>query len=221
MLSYFRTKLFPSTTVAEPPATHAKCMDLEGRKAFRQEMLYQSIRETFLSIQVIGSMYKFKTLPVDERHHRFAVMIDVTEPFLVATEARIMSFSTIEVLLRENTYNRFSVLIAGVYWRLNESEPQFVPRERTVAAMNAAGTSATRQPCKTPFDWDSTAPILACHASQAVSDDEIKAFIDARRNGSPLPVAHVVDEEYQSELGPLDDGVVIGGTRYGKRASNE
>jgi hypothetical protein len=113
MFSLFRSKAHPKEKTAESPAERSNRMDLEERKAFRQEMLYQSIRETFLSMEVIGSMYKFKVMPVDERHHRFIAMIDVAKSFVTGKDARTKSFASIEKLMRTNTYKRFGVLIEG------------------------------------------------------------------------------------------------------------
>ena len=60
MFSFLRSKKKQaSAEIAAAAEAHAKRMDLEERKAFRQEMLYQSIRESFLAMEVIGSMYKF------------------------------------------------------------------------------------------------------------------------------------------------------------------
>jgi hypothetical protein len=56
-------------------------MSLDERKAYRREMLYQSIRENLLALEALSSMYKFKVVSVDERHHRFIVLIAVTGMF--------------------------------------------------------------------------------------------------------------------------------------------
>jgi len=193
-------------------------MDLEERKAFRQEMLYQSIRETFLSMEVIGSMYKFKVMPVDERHHRFIAMIDVAKSFVTGKEARTKSFASIEKLMRANTYKRFGVLIEGTYWRVSESETQFA---RLARAADPAGADLAAQARRNPVEpaaavQPPTEPALARHAYQPVSDDEAKAFMEALRNGLTPPVVRVGDLEYQSDLAPLDSGIMIGGTQYGR-----
>ena len=220
MFSLFRPKR-ESTAVAESAVARANRMDLEERKAFRREMLYQSIRESFLSMEVIGSMYKFKVMPVDERHHRFIAMIDVAKSFVTGKEARTKSFAALEKLMRANTYKRFGILIEGTYWRVSESESQFehVPQKRSQSAEVAGthtpdatpkpgqGSTAAHQPKATAF---------ARNAYQPVSDEEAKAFMEALRNGLAPPVVRVGDREYQSDLAPLDSGIMIGGTQYGK-----
>jgi hypothetical protein len=38
----------------------------------------------------------------------------------------------------------------------------------------------------------------------------------ALQRGATLPAVQVGDMEYQSDLAPLDGGIMIGGTQYGK-----
>jgi hypothetical protein len=220
MLTLFRPKNPAAAATAVASQELAKRMDLDERKAYRREMLYQSIRETFLSMEVIASMYKFKVMPVDERHHRFIAMIDVAKSFVTGRDARTKSFSAIEKLMRSNTYKRFGILIEGTYWRVSDSETQFEQYARaadadrqhggvdpTMARNAAAQHPAPRQPGEAP---------LARHSHQPVSDDEAKAFMDALQKGLAPPVMRVGEMEYQSDLAPLDSGIMIGGTQYGK-----
>ena len=222
MFSFFRSKN-ETAVAAESAVAHTQRMDLEERKAFRREMLYQSIRESFLSMEVIGSMYKFKVMPVDERHHRFIAMIDVAKSFVTGKEARTKSFAALEKLMRANTYKRFGILIEGTYWRVSESESQFerVPQQRSRAADSTSASPPVATPKPKPgssssADQRPTGAAFARHAYQPVSDDEAKAFMEALRNGLAPPVVRVGDQEYQSDLAPLDSGIMIGGTQYGK-----
>ncbi len=198
----------------------AKRMDLEERKVYRREMLYQSIRETFLDIEVIGSMYKFKVMPVDVRHHRFIAMIDVAKSFVTRHDHRTKSFAAIEKILRSNTYKRFGVLIEGTYWRVSESEDRFEQYARAADAdriHNTGNPARARGPVVTALPDPGTSEVqLARHAYQPVSQDEAQAFMDALRDGISPPPMRVGDREYQSDLAPLDSGIMIGGTQYGK-----
>jgi len=220
MFSLFRTKKKQPTEAIEAAEAHAKRMDLEERKAFRQEMMYQSIRESFLSMEVIGSMYKFKVTPVDVRHHRFIAMIDVAKSFVTGKEARTKSFAALEKLMRANAYKRFGVLIEGIYWRVSETEGQFERHSRNADGEGDFGAAAAVQqrqiPASTPPANGNAEPNLARNAYQPVSDDEAQAFMEALRNGLSPPVVRVGEWEYQSDLAPLDSGIMIGGTQYGK-----
>lgn len=224
MLSFLKSKKSPAPAATPPAeAARAKRMDLDERKAFRREMLYQSIRETFLSMEVIGSMYKFKVMPVDERHHRFIAMIDVAKSFVTGREARTKSFSALEKLMRTNTYKRFGIMIEGTYWRVSETEEHFerfargsdplrpMPISPSVVAMRAEQPARESVPIHMRTD-----PALARHHYQPVSEDEANAFMEAVRSGMAPPAVHIGDMEYQSDLAPFDSGIMIGGTQYGK-----
>lgn len=223
MFSFLRRKKQQAPAdVAAAVEAHAKRMDLEERKAFRQEMLYQSIRESFLTMEVIGSMYKFKVMPVDLRHHRFIAMIDVAKSFVTGKDAKTKSFAALEKLMRSNAYKRFGVLIEGIYWRVSETESQFDRLSRTADGAESVvnGTPAAamirhRPAGPTIQQGDGDQP-LARHAYQPVSDDEARAFMEALQNGLTPPVVRVGEWEYQSDLAPLDSGIMIGGTQYGK-----
>lgn len=225
MFSFLRFKKKQASDDAAAAAAaeaHAKRMDLEERKAFRQEMLYQSIRESFLAMEVIGSMYKFKVMPVDVRHHRFIAMIDVAKSFVTGKEAKTKSFAALEKLMRSNAYKRFGVLIEGIYWRVSETESQFDRLSRTADGAESVveGTPAEKivrqRPAGPTMEQGDGEQPLARHAYQPVSDDEAKAFMEALQNGLTPPVVRVGEWEYQSDLAPLDSGIMIGGTQYGK-----
>lgn len=192
-------------------------MDLEERKAFRREMLYQSIRDTFLSMEVIGSMYKFKVMPVDERHHRFIAMIDVAKAFVTNKENRVRSFAAIEQQMRINTYKRFGILVDGTYWRVSETESQFeihAPRASdSDINVRIGARSVNNSDAKTP---QSRITGIGGQDYQPISDEETHAFMAALKNGYTPPPLQVGDLEYQSDLAPLDGGIMIGGTQYGR-----
>ena len=57
---------------------------------------------------------------------------------------------------------------------------------------------------------------LARHAYQPVSSEEADAFMTALRNGLTPPIVRIGEREYQSDLAPLDGGIMIGRTKYGK-----
>lgn len=219
MFSIFKSKQNKSARIVDPGPAAVNRMTLDERKAYRQEMLYQSIRETFLSMEVIASMYKFKVMPVDARHHRFIAMIDVAKSFTTDRVSRTKSFAAIEKQMRVNTYNRFGILITAAYWRVSETESQFEiqPRATDLARAGAASALKSRKnPADELAEQTSRNAKLAREAFQPVSEEEAKAFMDALRSGVAPPVVHVGNQEYQSDLAPLDGGIMIGGTQYGK-----
>ncbi len=216
MFAFIKRKPAKTPLIVDPVVTGRR-MDLEERKAFRREMLYQSIRDTFLTMEVIGSMYKFKVMPVDERHHRFIAMIDVAKSFVTNKENKLRSFSAIEQQMRINTYKRFGILVDGTYWRVSETESQFemhAPRAGEVShegRVGARNTHAVDQAVP-----QSRIAAMAGGEYQPISDDETQAFMAALKNGYSPPPIQVGDMEYQSDLAPLDGGIMIGGTQYGR-----
>jgi hypothetical protein len=215
MFSFFRSKKKLAAPV-DATAEHSKRMTLEERKAFRQEMLYQAIRESFLSMEVVASMYKFKVVPVDERHHRFVAMIDVAKSFVTGRDSKTKSFAALEKMMRANAYKRFGILIDGTYWRVSESESQFERYSRVTDPAGMAPESVMKNSALSDADHGDAIASLARQAYQPVSDEEANAFMDALRGGRALPAVQVGQREYQSDLAPLDGGIMIGGTQYGK-----
>jgi hypothetical protein len=220
MLSLFKSLFGKSTpTVASADQRANRRMTLEQRQAFRREMLYQSIRESFLSMEVLASMYKFKVMPVDARHHRFIAMIDVAKSFVTGRDAKTKSFAAMEKTMRQTTYNRFGILIVGTYWRVSETESQFERKVRATDASDSA-IAAAIQSRTDVLDKPPVAGtggfVMARETYMPVSPEETAAFMAALRDGVPPPVVHVGDMEYQSDLAPLDGGIMIGGTQYGK-----
>jgi hypothetical protein len=139
-------------------------------------------------------------------------------------EARTKSFAALEKLMRANTYKRFGILIEGTYWRVSESESQFEhlaqQRARATDPATAGATDASTPQAKLAQDSTATPrpaeAAMARHSYQPVSEEEAKAFMEALRDGLAPPPVRVGDQEYQSDLAPLDGGIMIGGTQYGK-----
>ncbi len=195
-------------------------MDLEERKAYRRECLYQSIRESFLAMEVVAHMYRFKVMPVDERHHRFIAMVDVATSFVVGAQARNKSFAAMEQSMRADAYQRYGVVIDGIYWRVHASEEPEQPRTRASdpardpARDARTGPAAQRAPAVEAAHRPPTA--LARHRFEAVSAEERAAFMAALARGTPPPRVQVGEQEYLSDLMPLDGGSKTGGTQYGR-----
>ena len=203
-------------------------MDLEERMAFRREMLYRAVRETMASIEVIAAMYKFKVSRVDERGHRYIVMVDVAKGFEVGTHAQVNGFADIEALVKKTAFDRYGVVVTGMYWRTNEDVNVF---ERKQRASDAHPAGATVRMARPAFDLPVTRsdppslgedtvaelPRLSRGVYQPVAEDEALAFAAALKMGSRPPPIHVGNREYHSDVAPLmEDGIMIGGTQYGE-----
>jgi hypothetical protein len=103
---------------------------------------------------------------------------------------------------------------------VSETESQFDRHSRTADGPAADGESIAAQArqhvAAQPVTQNNGEPSLARHAYQPVSDEEAQAFLEALQNGLTPPVVRVGEWEYQSDLAPLDSGIMIGGTQYGK-----
>lgn len=192
-------------------------MDLEERKAYRKECLYQSIRETFLSMEVVSNMYRFKVMPVDERHHRFIAMVDVAKSFVAGAQARTKSFAAMEQSIRTAAYQRYGVLVDGIYWRVSDTEEPFERLARASDPVRGGGETVALRAIAIPaMDGTSAAASLSRHRYPAVSAEERAAFMAALQRGKAPPLVRVGEQEYQSDLMPLEGGNKTGGTQYGK-----
>ncbi|MBC7682750.1 MAG: hypothetical protein H7172_10480 [Ferruginibacter sp.] len=216
----FLKKLILTTPVpGDAPATSpTQRMDLEERKAYREECLYQSIRETFLLMEVVANMYRFKVMPVDERHHRFIAMVDVAKSFVAGAQAKTKSFAAMEHAMRAAAYQRYGVVIDGIYWRVSQTEEPFERRARASDPARSSGfeVAAQRTPAARAADSPNPAAALSRQRYQAVSDDERAAFMAALQRGKAPPLVRVGEQEYLSDLMPLEGGGLTGGTQYGK-----
>jgi hypothetical protein len=89
-------------------------MTLEERKAFRREMLYQAIRQSMKSLEVVSSLYKFKIINLDARHHRFLALIEVATSFKARKGSKPQTFPQIEAFLRDNAFEHFGLVLERV-----------------------------------------------------------------------------------------------------------
>jgi hypothetical protein len=220
MFAFLKRFQRPAAVTAQPLAEPSlRRMDLEERKAYRKERLYQSIRESFLSMEVVSNMYRFKLMPVDERHHRFIAMVDVAKSFAAGAHGKGKSFAAMEHSLRTDAFKRYGVLIDGVYWRVSETEDQF---ERRTRAGDPARSGSFEPPkpvatsAATAANGHQSMPILSRRTYQPVSPAEQIAFMEALQRGKAPPAIRVGEQEYQSDLMPLEGGNMTGGTQYGK-----
>ena len=141
MFSFFRKSKVKGDARPPPDSVPPQRMDLSERKALRREMIFQAIRESLMSLEVNGSMYKFKVMNVDDRHHRFIAMIDVTRSFQTGKYSKPHSFYEIEEFIKKNTFERFDLLLEGIYWRVSNTESPFERKTREADSSSAAAAA--------------------------------------------------------------------------------
>ena len=195
------------------PETVPGRMTLTERMTYRREMLYQSIRESLLQLQVISSMYRFRVMNLDERQHRFVAMVEVTNKFQAQLGGLSADFNQIEEFIRKRTYERYGVSLESIFWRVNENQESFVRSRR--AGDNADAANATRQR-EVPGDVSGARQRLARAQVDPVTEDEVQAFARAIQEGNHDEAISVKHLDYESELAPLQATERTGGTQYGQ-----
>jgi hypothetical protein len=198
-----------------PDETRPAPMSLEERKAFRREMLYQAIRHSMKSLEVVSSMYRFKVINVDSRHHRFLAMIEVTSTFEARKGGIPQAFSQIEALIKAKAFERFDLILEGIFWRVSESEKAFQRRVREGESAAEASSSLAASQQHAHKSAGGTEQRLARRQFPAVPNEERQAFMEALVKGGHLPEVQGGDALYETDRAPLDDKRISGGTQYG------
>ena len=219
MFGLFKQKPPPSTPTpfGTEPLTDlgARRMNLEERKQVRREMVYQSVRDHLLLLEIISGMYKFKAVGLDERQHRFMVVIDVASGFVARRGGKVMRFNEVEKFLSERTYAQYGVRIDSIYWRFHPEVNSFGRgyRASDVAPRPRPAPATATAPAPAPQARPSALRPSSRH--EPVSEAEMRAFEQAIARGVKPPPIHLGNLEYQSDLAPLESPPAAGGTQYG------
>ena len=182
-------------------------MTLDERKQVRREMVYQSVRENLVLLEIISGMYKFKAVGLDERQHRFMVVIDVATGFVAKRAGSVMRLNDVEKFLAERTFAQYGVRIDAIYWRFHPGISNFVRGSRP-----GDNNKAAPKPAPAPVQRAAIKPVSR---HEPVSAQEMQAFEQAIARGVKPPPLHLGELEYHSDLAPLEDIPVGGGTQYG------
>lgn len=175
------------------PETGPVKMNLEERMAFRREMLYEAIKVTMQAHGVLSASYKFRVVRNDKRGHQYSVMIDLNTDFLHNREGQPEHLVAVGAAITKNAMTRYGVVVAGVYWRVNDEMQGF--------DRNRAGHSV---PASLP-------PELSQRQKyERATADELAAFEAAWQKGQEL---HVGDRLYSSDLAPLTGDSSSGDSR--------
>ncbi|MES2383588.1 MAG: hypothetical protein V4593_03505 [Pseudomonadota bacterium] len=174
-----------SASASVGPETAPVRMDLDERMEFRREMLYEAIRFTMQAHGILSASYRFRVVRNDRRGHMYSVMMDLSTDFMHKREGRPAQLVALGAAIARNAATRYGLLVAGVYWRVNE-EIQGFESSRPVAE-TGAGAATPELP----------APDRSQGRARA---EELAAFGDARQNGGELRFR---DRVYASDLAPL------------------
>ena len=196
MLTLFKNLIYGTPPEETTPTAAPPRMDLEERKAYRREMLYQSIREGLLGLEALASMYKFKVMSTDERHHRFIVLMEVTHMFQARQRGQPIGFQEIEAYLRRRTFERYGVVVQGMFWRVDENNASYTRGRR------AGDDPQTPIRPQSPMQRQ-RGQRFARPPYEPVTEHERKQFAQAIRQGQP-PAMRVGKLAYVSDHAPVE-----------------
>jgi hypothetical protein len=176
------------------PETAPVKMNLDERMSFRREMLYEAIKVTMQAHGILSASYKFRVVRNDKRGHQYLVLIDLSADFLHNREGQPEQLAVVAAAIAKNAAARYGILVAGVYWQVNEQIRGF---EASRPEAQPSGGGATAPDSLTP---DSLTPRQKYERATA---DELAAFEAAWQKGREMDLG---DRIYASDLAPLTGG---------------
>lgn len=97
-------------------ATSGMSSTRRSERLERRELLYVVVRESMTGAGLLSSSYKFKVLSLDSRGRQYLIMMDMAASN-VTNPARL---TAIEAQIAKIAKTRHDLLVAAVYWRVNE-----------------------------------------------------------------------------------------------------
>ena len=96
-------------------------ISFEERKAWRHAMMQKSVNEVFTSLEIISGMYRFRALPVDDRGHRYAIVVETTSHFALNNLVSAHGLTGIELELKTKAFSDYGVVVDGIYWKADDT----------------------------------------------------------------------------------------------------
>ncbi len=181
MFSLFNKEREPTPETVIPAAQRMRAMDLPQRMAFRRELAEQAVREVLGELGVAPVQYRLRVLPLDARHHRYLLTLDVAADLAPQAAGRALQPFEVEACLCRHAREHYALAFDGIYWRTHPQAP--VPARRPAPRPSARAM---------PRAWE------------LVSEEEKEALMEAIRAGTERPVLHVGDRAYSTDMAPLD-----------------
>ena len=178
-------------TSSRGPETAPVKMNLDERMAFRRELLFETVRSTLGHRRIVPSSYRFKVMRTDKRGHCYAIMMDMSPAFMDSEHGQHRQLAETAALLTQNAQTRYGLIVAGVYWRVDDT------LDAAVAAW--ARPPGTTAPAAEPADLVDTAASNIEKYERATAD-ELAAFEAAWQKSSDIQIG---DRTYSSDLAPL------------------
>lgn len=153
---------------------------------FRREMLYEAIRITMQAHGILSASYRFRVVRNDRRGHMYSVMMDLSTDFMHNREGRPAQLVALGTAIGKNAGARYGIMVAGVYWRVNDRIQGFEPSRPD------AETGA-----------DATAPDLPPRPPHGRARAEELSAFEAAWQKEKAQELRLRDRVYASDLAPL------------------
>ena len=181
----------PTSTLATRHGADAQPLDLGQRMALRRSLAERAVQVGLALLGVERASYRARAVPIDARHHRFVVTLDVDAGFCPRQSGRPLRRRAVEAFLQDLARGRYRVTFDAVYWR--GASPALGLDDES-----GEGGSVLRDPRSAagtgPAAWD-----------VQVSEEERQALLDAVQGGLALPPLLIDDETYRTGPAPLED----------------
>lgn len=180
------TKPYPGKGATEP---NGKPGNRKSERMARRELLYTVVRESMAKSGVVSASYKFKVLSLDSRGRQFLVMVDLAREYGSETGR----LAEIEAMIAQSAKARFDIIVASVYWRMNEHVAVGVNTGHALHKPSSA--AAASQPAQIVPPVSKPAPLEAAPSPVAappakgssrfepIATDEVEAFRKALASG--------------------------------------
>jgi len=175
-----------SKSESSGPETAPVKMSLEERMWFRRKMLYEALTVTMQAHGILSASYRFRVVRNDRRGHQYSVLVDLSTDFLHNREGRPAQLVVLGAAITKNAAARYGIMVAGVYWQVNDRIQGFEP-SRSDAQHSGGGATAPGLP-------------LPHRKRDHPTAEEFAAFEAARQEGHGLQLGNRV---YLSDLAPL------------------
>lgn len=195
----------PGKTSSKGPETAPVKMNLDERMAFRRELLFETVRSTMSSQRIAHSSYRFKIMRTDKRGHCYAVMMDMSPAFMDSDQGQHKQLAETAALLTKNAQSRYGLVVAGVYWRLDETLDATVAAWARPPGSAAPAHELASQPANEPAIEPAQAPDPAAgniEKYERATADELAAFEAAWQKSSDIQIGN---RTYSSDLAPLGE----------------
>ena len=173
-------------------------MTLDERKAWRLDMIHKSIRDVLSDLDITTSMYRYRTIAIDERGHYYAIMISPTLHFSLSGYARTDKLILIENLLKSQTFDYYGIVVDGVYWQATDN----IDVLKHASKPRAESLTKSKKTIDDLTKIFSDPSVVESQFSEVSKKDAV-IFRDAIAKGIRPPPFHIGGKQYNTNLAPL------------------